>query len=353
MKFTKVLAGALAAAVVMAAAPLSVSVSADGYNAGDRFYAKFDPSTGEVTYISDSESDIMDHTGGPEDNGFYSCIVLDDGTISVGTVCAGHPYVHGTLGHRLSITIPSEINGYTVTEIRGSAGGYISITIPDTVKKLDRSSFNSDYFLEEIIFGENSQLEVIGDYAFQDCRSLKSVTIPATVKELGYGAFMNTIDEELVVPGGFDFTDVYSLTTVKVAKGSQLETIGDYAFQNQQALESVWILDGVTGIGEGAFYAHTDDLTIYGYTNSYDETYAKENEINFAALDGNAPAATDKPDVTVEPENDVITEAPAATTTTATPSGNNEDKNSPTGLVIAFIPAIAAAAGIIITKKRK
>ena len=44
----------------------------------------------------------------------------------------------------------------------------------------------------------------------------------------------------------------------------------------------------MTNIGDGAF-RNCDNLTIKGYTGSYAETYAKENNIPFIALDA-APA---------------------------------------------------------------
>ena len=347
MKFKKILAGVVATVMITAAEPLSITVSAEEYDVGDTFYAKFDPSTGKVEYVSDDINDMAREDTTPENNGFYRCTVLDDGSIGVRTDCMGHAYVHGTLGREYSITIPSEINGYTVTEISGYCwGGYISITIPDTVKKLDESAFADNYFLEEIIFSENSQLEVIDRWAFQNCRSLRSVTIPATVKELGYGAFLNTVGQELAVPGDFDFTDVYSLTTVEFAEGSQLETIGEWAFQAQYALTNIEIPDSVTKICDGAFnlctslteinipngvtemgnYAFykctslakitipasvtaigeeaftdcSDDLTIYGYADSYAETYATKNGINFVALE-EEPSTPTEPSTPEEP----------------------------------------------------
>lgn len=50
----------------------------------------------------------------------------------------------------------------------------------------------------EVKFGENSQLKVIDQYAFQNCRSLKSITIPASVETIAEAAFVNT-DGELSV----------------------------------------------------------------------------------------------------------------------------------------------------------
>lgn len=47
------------------------------------------------------------------------------------------------------------------------------------------------------------------------------------------------------------------------------------------------------------------------------------------------------------------TQAPAAGNTNGDSNANNADKNQNTGIVLAFIPAIAAAAGVVISKKRK
>lgn len=79
-----------------------------------------------------------------------------------------------------------------------------------------------------------------------------------------------------------------------------------------------------------------------------------------------APAAiTNETTTTPAATTTETTTTPAATTIVAatttqpassagsTDSGNNEDKNQPTGVSLIFIPAIAAAAGIIIAKKRK
>ena len=247
MKLKKMLAAFSIAAMVTAAVPLSASISAEEHNEYGSFYAIFDPSTGEVKYITDDFEDMLSYNGDFESGAWYDCVRLNDGTLSV-NISAIMKDWHANCKH--SITIPSEINGYTVTEIvRNCWGGYMSITIPDTVKKIDENVFAHNYYLEEIIFDEKSQLEVIGKLAFQDCRSLRSITIPATVKEIGYGAFLNSIDKVDDV----DFKDLYSLTTIKFSEGSQLETIGEWAFQGQHALTSIELPDSVMKIYIGAF----------------------------------------------------------------------------------------------------
>ena len=420
MKFRKILVGALAAAMVTAAVPLSVTVSAEGYNVGDFFYAAFNSSTGEVVALYENLQEVRDNG---TYTAVYDCEVLDNKSIAVTVDCFNNIFINK--GER--ITVPSAINGYTVTEINGCTGGYASVTIPDTVKKIRNYAFILNVYLEEIKFGANSQLEVIGSQAFRDCRSLKSITIPASVKEIGEAAFVSSATLSDTMP---EFSNINSLTTVKFAEGSKLETIGDYAFQMQSALKSIDIPDGVKEIGEGVFsgcssltsitipdsatkisygmfagcsslreieipdsvteigeYAFAscpDNLTIYASSNSYAETYANVNGINFVATNSEtpdettAPETTTAPEITTTPEPEATT-APATTTeaapttepatTTAAPTtdpapsvgstdGGNAtaDKQSADtgaeGVAVAAGIAIVAAAAIIITKKK-
>ena len=85
----------------------------------------------------------------------------------------------------------------------------------------------------------------IGDYAFLSCTRLQSVTIPDSVTSIGDSAFY--VCEELV-----------SLTI-----GNSVTSIGDSAFQLCEALRSVTIPDSVTIIGVGAFAGCTALGNIY------------------------------------------------------------------------------------------
>ena len=63
-----------------------------------------------------------------------------------------------------------------------------SLTLPDSVKTIDRFGMTYLKFLKSIKLSDN--LESIGSHAFSNCRVLESVDIPASVKEIGSGAFM-------------------------------------------------------------------------------------------------------------------------------------------------------------------
>ena len=118
-----------------------------------------------------------------------------------------------------------------------------SITIPASVTNIGNSAFYMccDIFnktgLTTVTFAEGSKLETIGEQAFYYCM-LSSITIPASVTSIGKSAFCYCS----------------SLTTVTFAEGSQLETIGESAFSGCSVLSSpITIPASVTSIGKSAF----------------------------------------------------------------------------------------------------
>ncbi|OUQ45103.1 leucine-rich repeat domain-containing protein, partial [Lachnoclostridium sp. An118] len=124
--------------------------------------------------------------------------------------------ITGYTGNEASVVIPNEIEGKPVTAIGERAffknNTLTSVAIPDSVTG-------------------------IGDYAFYES-GLENINIPAGVTTIGMGAF------ELCK----------SLSSVTFAEGSRLSSIGDSAFYMTWSLTSIEIPDGVTGIGDYAFY---------------------------------------------------------------------------------------------------
>ncbi len=105
-------------------------------------------------------------------------------------------------------------------------------------------SYNDDYVpasLKTVVITGGTS---IGNYAFYNCFSLTSVTIPNSVTSIGYGAFY-----------GCD-----SLTSVTIP--NSVKSIGTEAFYNCDSITSVTIPNSVTSIGSSAFSACTS-LTIY------------------------------------------------------------------------------------------
>ena len=303
MKLKKT-AATLAAVAVMASAaalPQTAQVFAKTANAaaadplpvlnlqvGDEFYAPFDPNTGALDGDNKFFTDFMDAVDN-SNNAWYVCKLLSDNTIGISTGCIATEYAH----EGCKITIPDKIGKYTVTEIDDtSLGGFSSITVPDTVTTINQGAFAYDLLLEEVNFGANSQLKLIDQWAFQDCRSLKSITIPASVETIAYGAFNNS-DQKLVGGGevdeetgtiGRDFTDTYSLTSVKFAEGSKLKILGDFAFFDCLNLKSITIPASVETVGEYSFSLGSD--TAFDKTSSMTEINVSPDSKNFKSVDG-------------------------------------------------------------------
>ena len=98
----------------------------------------------------------------------------------------------------------------------------------------------------------------IGDYAFDGCSGLASVTIPEGVTSIGYYAFLGcsgltsvTIPEGVTSIGNYAFWKCSGLTSVTIPEG--VTSIGEGAFSGCSSLKSVTIHEGVTSIGPEAF----------------------------------------------------------------------------------------------------
>lgn len=110
-----------------------------------------------------------------------------------------------------------------------------------------------------------STLTTIDDYAFNLYLKVKDVQIPYGVTTIGNHAFSDCYQiENIVLPG-----------TVK--------KIGDEAFSVCDSLNSITIPASVTEIGKNLAYSYSG-VSIFGYTGSTAESYAKENKYAFFSL---------------------------------------------------------------------
>ena len=163
----------------------------------------------------------------------------------------------------------------------------------------DSKAFNDGLYLNrrQDTFFETNKNETscavtsIGNYAFNNCSSLTSVTIPNSVTSIGNSAFTGCSSlTSIIIPnsvtsiGNSPFEYCSSLTSIVVEAGNttydsrencnaiietasntliagcqkttipnSVTSIGDYAFRGCSSLTSVTIPNSVTSIGEGAF----------------------------------------------------------------------------------------------------
>ena len=210
------------------------------------------------------------------------------------------------------------------------------VTIPDSVKKIDDNVFDNNQTIKKMIFPNS--LEIIGNYAFYNCNNLTDLEFPYSLKEIGYDSFYGTKIKSLFIPksvvriGSSAFSNCDSLEDIAVEGGdfkyvdisssferctnlkkfefknknayvsfnfgtfsgdTNLETVvlpnkvafyGDGStFKNCFNLKEIYFSSNVESIWENLFDYQTS-LTIYGYTNSSVEQYAKDHNISFVSL---------------------------------------------------------------------
>jgi len=101
--------------------------------------------------------------------------------------------------------------------------------------------------LTSVTFEEGSKLTSIGERAFYNCSALESIVIPANVESIC----------------SYAFYDLNTLTSVTFEEGSKLKSIGEGAFKYCDALESIVIPASVETIGQAAFAFCSALKTVY------------------------------------------------------------------------------------------
>lgn len=176
------------------------------------------------------------------------------------------------------VVIPSEVDGIPVKEIDGRAF--------------------AGSLLKELVIKEG--VETIGDSAFYHCSSLEYVHLPKSLKTIKSEAFagceklsnvdvqegLHTIEKfafaNCDLSGAFHFPETlrvigknaFKNSLLKEANlGSNLNSIGEYAFSNMEQLKTVTFSEGLKRIGTGAFQNSTmfenisfpESVTYIGY----------------------------------------------------------------------------------------
>ena len=134
-----------------------------------------------------------------------------------------------------NVTIPAKADGYRVTSIGDYAfyecSSLSSITIPNSVTS-------------------------IGENAFWECSSLSPITIPNSVTSIGKAAFLLCNFSSITIP-------------------NSVTSIGDYAFSYCKSLSSIIIPENVNYIGEYAFNPCNNLKTIYYFAKTPPTIFSK------------------------------------------------------------------------------
>ena len=230
--------------------------------------------------------------------------------------------ITGYTGTAVNVTVPAALGGYRVTTIGSYAFNNLNrltgVTLPDNVETIEYNAFDGCVSLTSVKLP--AQLKYIGSRVFYNCEKLTSIAIPVGVTEIGSNAFRNckalttvTVSEQNnseVLPalkttvGSEAFFDCTALTSVTLQES--VTSIESYAFSGCTSLTSITLPDDVETIEYNAFYgcvsltsvivpasvvriendvfANTAPVTIYGYNDSYAETYAQEKGFTFIPI---------------------------------------------------------------------
>lgn len=202
-------------------------------------------------------------------------------------------YITGYTGTLPETVVPAVIDGYPVyaienlrspilthvvvsegiVEIGESAfqsnytGNLLSVSLPQSVKKISDFAFAGQQYLQEITF---DGVEKIGRGAFSSCTKLTQITLPDTLTTIEWKAFEYSGLTSLTIPVNVSFIrdtsfieNCSSLTTLRVAEGNPYyemedgilyQTASKSVFYTMPNIEGViTVRDGTERIGNDAF----------------------------------------------------------------------------------------------------
>ena len=158
-----------------------------------------------------------------------------------------------------SVTIPSSLDGYSVSRVREGAfqncTSLTGVTIPSCVQNIEKNTFTRCTSLKNITI--NNGVKSIGEFAFSNCTSLTSVSIPSSVNKIESSAFTFCSSlKSIAIPSGIksieDFTFHHCTSLTNISIPNTVTSIGSYAF-SECPFSSISIPNSVLSISDSVF----------------------------------------------------------------------------------------------------
>lgn len=140
------------------------------------------------------------------------------------------------------------------------------IEIPSFIRIICPFAFSGCEVLRKVTFSIDSELEIIGDFAFSFTK-VKKVRIPSQVKHIGCGSF----------------SECHYITSFDFSEDSQLQTIGKEAF-SASSLDYISIPSRVREIAECAF-AECDKLSCVDFSAESDLCVISKNAFSHSNIE--------------------------------------------------------------------
>ena len=206
------------------------------------------------------------------------------------------------------VVLPNECNGYKITKIGDEAfkncNFITEVVLPETIKIIEEEAFAGCQLLEKInlenvtsiLYGafENcsslkevnaTKLSKINQYVFYGCLELEKVDIEnvTTIDTAGFAYCTNLIEIDMhnvKIIEDDAFSSCYLLSKVLLLN---VQNIGD-SFQKCFSLSSIYLGKNITTISSSAFDNVSSNFKIYGFTESYAQTFANRYDYDFVEL---------------------------------------------------------------------
>lgn len=182
---------------------------------------------------------------------------------------------HKKLSGNITIqeTVSCNNRSYTVLGIGNYAfencKDIVSVTIPSSLLKgIEKYAFKGCTGLKTVTYSQDVEVELIGEGAFLGCTSLTNIDLPITVKEIGDEVFYGCANlKSVIVPKGISaikqnwFAGCSSLSYVKFL--DENTSIPQSAFANLEKLEEVVLPESMESIPNSTFYGCHSLYTIH------------------------------------------------------------------------------------------
>lgn len=274
-KAKRLLSLLLALMMIISAAPLSgISVFAAEnqdyeYQVSEKSVAQTnEPAITQDTAYEDDAQETKEWELVEVESGDFKGIILENGTVRI----------ESYKGTATDLVIPSEIEGYKVTEIDGF--GYntnlVSVTIPEGVVTIGGDAFYGCTSLEKVTIPNS--VKIIDPYAFAECTSLASVEIPDSVTSIRWYAFGGCtalksikLSENITTLELMTFGDCISLKEIELPES--ITEIEEGVFSGCTSLKSITIPKNVSQINDTAFIGCTSltDISVATENTSYSD----------------------------------------------------------------------------------
>ena len=240
-----------------------------------------------------------EHIGGKQYNDLFQYKAVSDGY-----------GISGFAGDNVrTLIIPNQHDGKRVTRILSGVFENCEaqeVVMTDGISVIEEGSFKNCRSLKQVIFPNT--LKEIGDFAFADCCSLVTAALPKSIEQIGRYSFSNTCIRQLVLPesilwigsGAYMkcsklsdiqlpkhtaelpdevFKDCISLKKIDLPK--EITTIGAEAFSGCSSMIDLIVPETVTSVGENAFFGMSSSFSLICTQKSAAEQYARSHNVPF------------------------------------------------------------------------